>query len=134
MKQKKVIYIAGPTTGEPNYKEAFTQAEADLVALGCNVLNPAVLPEGMTKAQYMRICFSMLDCADAIVLLPGWGVSDGASLEKEYARYTEIPRVTYRVKSPLGNHVMDDTERRAWLYCGLTDAFSWAPKQKGVLY
>ena len=133
MEGKKVVYISGPITGVENYRAVFKQAEDDLAALGYAVLNPATLPGGMTNAQYMRICMAMLDCADAIVLLPGWGASDGAALEKDYARYTEMPRASYRVKSPLGNHVMDATERRAWLHFGLTDAFNWAPKQ-GVLY
>lgn len=134
MERKKVVYISGPITGVENYREIFKQAEDDLAALGYIALNPAVLPGGMTNAQYLRIDMAMLDCADAIVLLPGWGCSDGASLEKDYARYAEIPRTLYRIKSPLGNHVMDETERRAWLETGLMEAFMWAPKQKGVRY
>ena len=134
MEQKKVVYISGPIAGVENYREIFKQVEDDLVALGYIALNPAVMPGGMTNAQYIRIAMAMLDCADAIVLLPGWGASDGAALEKDYARYAEIPRASYRVKSPLGCHVMDEAERRAWLNVGLMEAFMWAPKQKGVLY
>ncbi len=36
------------------------------------VLNPAVLPDGLSQQQYMSICIPMLMCADAIYLLDGW--------------------------------------------------------------
>ena len=35
----------------------------------------------------MRICFSMIDSADGIYLLPGWEDSPGAQIEKAYAEY-----------------------------------------------
>ncbi len=82
------IYIAGKITGEPNYKEKFDIAATSLEAQGHIVLNPAELPEGMLPADYMRICFAMIDTADAIYLLKGWHSSSGASIERNYAMYT----------------------------------------------
>ena len=82
------IYIAGKITGEPNYKEKFDIAATSLEAQGHIVLNPAELPEGMLSADYMRICFAMIDTADAIYLLKGWYSSSGASIERNYAMYT----------------------------------------------
>lgn len=87
-KRKIVVYIAGPITGVANYREAFDQAQADLEAEGHIVLNPATLPEGMTPAQYMRICMAMIDDANVVFFLPGWENSRGAKLEKAYAEYT----------------------------------------------
>ena len=81
------VYIAGKITGDPYYRAKFAQAERALTAAGHIVLNPAVLPEGMGKADYMRICLAMLDSADAIGLLHGWGNSPGARIEYELARY-----------------------------------------------
>ena len=81
------VYIAGKITGDPYYRAMFAQAERALTAAGHIVLNPAVLPEGMGKADYMRICLAMLDSADAIGLLHGWGSSPGARIEYELARY-----------------------------------------------
>lgn len=81
------IYIAGKITGEPNYKEKFDIAATSLEAQGHIVLNPAELPEGMLPADYMRICFAMIDTADAIYLLKGWYSSSGASIERNYAMY-----------------------------------------------
>lgn len=82
------IYIAGKITGEPNYKEKFDIAATSLEAQGHIVLNPAELPEGMLPADYMRICFAMIDTADAIYLLKGWYSSSGAFIERNYAMYT----------------------------------------------
>ena len=79
------VYIAGKITGDVNYREKFSKAEQALTAMGHCVLNPAHLPEGMEQGDYMRICFSMIDCADCVVLLPDWRESSGARLERAYA-------------------------------------------------
>lgn len=93
------IYIAGKITGEPNYKEKFDIAATSLEAQGHIVLNPAELPEGMLPADYMRICFAMIDTADAIYLLKGWCSSSGASIERGYAMYTSKQILTEGVET-----------------------------------
>lgn len=87
------VYIAGPITGVTNYKEVFAGARAALEKLGYIVLNPAELPYGMAAGDYMRICIAMLDVADAVYMLPGWGKSLGAGIEYQLARYTGKPVV-----------------------------------------
>lgn len=82
------VYIAGKITGNDNCCEEFSIAERKLRALGHIPLNPALLPVGMEKADYMRICTAMLDSADAIALLPSWTHSNGAAIELGLARYT----------------------------------------------
>ena len=54
---------------------------------GHEVLNPAELPEGMEKADYMRICLAMIDCADMVLFLPDSRFSAGAKIEKDYCDY-----------------------------------------------
>lgn len=81
------IYIAGKITGDPNYIEKFECAERHFKNKGYTVLNPACLPEGMTRSDYMRICFSMIDSADAVAFLPDWGESAGARIEYAYCDY-----------------------------------------------
>jgi len=71
------IYIAGKITGDPKYRDRFRD-EAERL-------------EGMRKAEYMRICFAMIDCADTVFLLPGWKGSPGARLEQAYCSYTGKP-------------------------------------------
>ena len=82
------IYIAGKITGDNNYHKKFQEAERFLEEQGHIVISPAVLPEGMTAEDYMRICFAMIDVADKVALLPDWRESKGAQLEMQYCSYT----------------------------------------------
>ena len=82
------LYIAGKIAGDPDYKAKFAKEEHRYRKRGFTVLNPAVLPEGMQKADYMRICLAIIDTADAVAFLPGYETSPGALLELQYRRYT----------------------------------------------
>ena len=81
------IYIAGKITGDPGYREKFRSAAVGLRMCGNVVLNPAELPEGMTAADHMRICFAMIDAADRVVFLPDAADSAGARIERAYCEY-----------------------------------------------
>lgn len=87
------FYLAGKISGNPNYKQDFAEAEKTLRKILKNpkkiipILSPAVLPEGMSRADYMWICFAMVDSADCVILLPNATESEGAMLEKKYAEY-----------------------------------------------
>lgn len=85
------IYVAGAITGVPDYRVNFGLAKKALEREGHVVLNPAALPEGMEKKDYMRICFAMIDTADAITFLPNWENSKGANVERAYVTYIEKP-------------------------------------------
>lgn len=81
------IFISGKITNDPKYKEKFATAEKKLTEQGHVVLNPAVLPKGMSNTEYMKIGFAMFDCADALYMLDGWQDSEGAKIEHTYAQY-----------------------------------------------
>ncbi|MBU3145747.1 DUF4406 domain-containing protein [Clostridium sp. CF012] len=82
----KNIYIAGKITGSENFKEIFKAAEVDLRERGFVPMNPATLNGGFEHADYMHICYSMIDVCDTVYLLIGWQESKGAVMEYEYAR------------------------------------------------
>ena len=80
------IYIAGPITGVPDYKEQFKKAQKVCEERGLIVVNPAYLPEGLGKNEvYMHICYSMIDVVDGVLILDGWKDSLGTKCELEYA-------------------------------------------------
>ena len=48
-------------------------------------LNPAVLPDGLSQADYISICMSLLQRADANYMLNSWKGSGGAVAEYHLA-------------------------------------------------
>jgi hypothetical protein len=94
----KVVYIAGPMTGIPDYNyPAFNQAEADLRAAGYDVLNPVASEQHNTAGTtqlwqwYMRHALAMVIRADAVAVLLGWENSRGATLEVHVAETLGLP-------------------------------------------
>lgn len=83
------VYIAGPMTGLPGFNyPAFGAAAEMLRGAGHCVVNPAELHDGDTGrdyAHYLRAGLrALLEC-DAVVMLPGWELSKGATLERRVA-------------------------------------------------
>lgn len=85
------IYIAGKITGNPNYKADFQMAEDWHESVYNAILNPATLPYGMDRKDYMSICIQMILSADMVVFLPNYHESDGAKLELQFCQYIGKP-------------------------------------------
>jgi hypothetical protein len=82
----KKVYIAGPMTGYDNFNRSeFNNAANYLSMHGYVVLNPAILPSGLSEAEYMKIDLAMLQCCDTIFMLNGWEQSMGANAERSLA-------------------------------------------------
>lgn len=90
-KRQPIVYLAGPISEVENYWKPFEEADDILHSLGVVVLNPARLPQGMAKRDYMMLCLQMIDTADVVLLLEGWDRSDGATLERDFCRYVGKP-------------------------------------------
>ena len=109
---KVKIYIAGKITGDPGYKAKFDAVAAEYKKKGYIVLNPSWMPQGMRPADYMRICFAMIDTADVVAFMPGYETSPGAQLELQYCLYTEKS-----VKLPECRHPMLIRENNGNIVC-----------------
>lgn len=93
---KTKIYIAGKITGDPNYKDKFANMESELLKMPETVIiNPAKLPQGLTPADYARICFAMIDSSDIVVFALDYKESSGALLEMQYCRYIKKTWTTF---------------------------------------
>ena len=66
-------------------RPAFNTAASWLSMKGYIVLNPAILPDGLSQKEYMQIDIAMLQCCDAIFMLKGWDDSAGAMAEHALA-------------------------------------------------
>jgi hypothetical protein len=84
------VYIAGPMSGLPDFNyPAFFTAEEELRGAGHQPVNPARLWNGCespTWADYMRRGIEDVLTCEGIALLPGWGRSQGARLERKVAK------------------------------------------------
>lgn len=86
---RMVLYLSGAITADSNYYSKFRVAHGEIGAKGHDVLNPAMLPAGMSYDKYLDIDFAMLRAADGIVMLDGWKESTGAKAELRYALAAE---------------------------------------------
>lgn len=87
------IYISGKITGDAHYKEKFGAAANVMEQVGHIALNPANNPDGLRPVDYMRICFAMMEAADAVMFLPDYKESKGAMLEYAWCEYVGKPTI-----------------------------------------
>lgn len=84
----KIIYISGKITGDENYVKKFAEAERILTEKGFKVINPCKIGEYefFSYEQFLHIDFALIDCCDALFMLPDWRNSKGAIREWHYAQ------------------------------------------------
>lgn len=96
------VYIAGPITGHEGYRENFNSVAERLRSAGMIPLNPATADEGMSASDYMRLSFAQIDCANAVLFLPGYEDSKGAMIELAYCKYIGKPTFKWTDKKVVG--------------------------------
>jgi hypothetical protein len=79
------IYISGAITSDPNYREKFQLAEQYLSSQGHVPISPTIVPEGLTRQEYLNIDFAFIGICDAIYMLHGWQESRGSREEYWHA-------------------------------------------------
>ena len=97
------IYLSGPMSGLPDFNHpAFNRAAKVLRMLGHQVVNPAekaINAEGLSETEvwqaFMRIDIKQLVDCEALVMLPGWAESKGATLERSIAQALSIEIVDF---------------------------------------
>lgn len=101
------IYISGPITGIDKDKcaAAFNCAVALLSLKGYEMVSPwhisQVLPQSFTYEDFMDIDMVLLKKCDAILMLPGWENSRGATKELTYAKKNDM-KVFFDIKDIKG--------------------------------
>lgn len=110
-----IIMISGPMTGyQDNNRPALNALEHDinLCFPDAIVLNPAVLPAGMSWEEYMVITRSMVEVCNIILMMTGWEKSRGA--KDELGRAINIGReviLEAEFREYLIQHTPDFTNR-----------------------
>ena len=110
--KKQRVYISGPITSI-GYDEAcrrFEEAEKHLQKLGYRTSNPTKMRLPVFLAQHGHYCLCLLlqliwlriSC-QCIYLLNGWHTSDGARLERSFARCLGLTALYEQKRKTLGN-------------------------------
>lgn len=106
------IYVAGPMRNFPEYNfPAFHEATATLRRLGHDVFNPAerdlqdgfdpTIDKALPLTYYMRIDLPAVCESDAVVVLPGWQLSQGANIEVFVAMQCGLQVLEYPSLEPI---------------------------------
>ena len=86
---RPTIYISGPISDDPDYKEKFRAAHQMLEECGFAVIDPTELVKVSDDKDYTdylaEAVWHMLK-ADELYMLKGWSQSTGAKLELKLAR------------------------------------------------
>jgi hypothetical protein len=99
---KTKIYISGKITGLQEHLAyaAFADASDYITKLGAEPINPMDLDHDHDKRweSYMKVCMAALLDSDIIFMLPNWGNSLGARVERAAALELGKPIIYHDLK------------------------------------
>ncbi len=126
-----IVYLAGPMTGYPEFNRAgFAEGEGYALDRGWKVVSPqntnpshqGPCPTGERQTTaagshpygcWVKASLRMLLDCDAVLMLPGWQASTGASLEHRVAHTSGMP-----VYEMLGGADASEDDHQACAGCG----------------
>lgn len=91
------VYVIGAVTGHPREEVAakFSKAAAQLKSAGMIPVNPVdIVPQETSWHDAMRQCIKAMLTCDAVMILPCWQQSRGATLEVMIARNLDMKILT----------------------------------------
>lgn len=94
------IYIAGPVTGVPNYKDAFYKGVVEVEQMLCYIDRPFVIitpldicEDDWSWGKSMFFCIKTLLGCNMVYFLRNWEKSKGASIEHKISKFLLKPIV-----------------------------------------
>ena len=100
--ERMLVYLSGPISGDPEYKEKFRAAEESLTDDFVTVMNPAKLSDtfpGLSERQYLQLALTLVTYANAVYMMKGWERSKGACIEYLLAKQNG-KRIMYQSGEP----------------------------------
>lgn len=105
------VYIAGKISGDPLAKVKFEETACRYRKDGDIVLNPAELPEGMERADYMEICFAMINAADVVEVRHGkWETKIDNPIYRTKKKYCSCCGNPPHYHHHFGEYILSDYE------------------------
>lgn len=101
------IYISGKITGNPNYKAEFAEAEDLIRRNGHIAVNPAKIIDDDNNGRALYKGINELFFCDAILMLENWETSEGAKIEKAFAKYCGL-EITYLLSGKVFKYLTGD--------------------------
>ena len=84
--KKRIWYISGEVSNDPDFRKKFNQTEKELSSKGLVILNPVRYERnGKEWTWYLKRDVRKLSYCDGIILLYGWANSRGAMVEYSLA-------------------------------------------------
>ena len=86
-----IVYISGPISSDPYFREHFAKTERYLRDMGFSVVNPVtegLAGNGVTYKEFIDDDLKLLSECEGIFMMKGWQRSNGARLEHQYAKTT----------------------------------------------
>ena len=92
---KMFVYLSGPVTGIDDYAERFNKAQEAVSGKGYDPVSPisvvALRGSIFTWSDCMKVCISLMEKCDCMVMLDGWRTSVGARIEHAWAEKIGLP-------------------------------------------